>query len=1009
MLMRTMKAATLLLLAVLLPVATVHAQTGTIEGTVLDAGTDAPIPGANVVVEGTQIGASTDAEGRYSIAVEPGTYSLQASFVGFSTQEFDAVEVQSGTTTTVDFRLEAAAVGLDEIVAIGYGTQRRQDLTGSVSSISEEELERSNPVQVEEALQGRVSGVQVTSANRAVPGAGLVVRIRGNGSIGAGNSPLYVIDGVPVTGGLNTISPNNIESIEVLKDASATAIYGARGSNGVVLITTKGGEVGTTSVEFNASYGVQNVRKSYDVLGGEGYARYINDVFTLNGQEAPFENPEQYGEGTNWQDEIYQSAPLQNYQLSFRGGTESTTYSVSGSYLSEDGVVRGSSFDRGSFRVNLNGDLSDRLTLGTNLTISRALQKGATTIGSAATYTPLVPVRNEEGEYVINSDIDVLSFQNPSNNPLALLIEPTRRTETTRGLGNVFAELELIENLSLKTSLGVDYRETRDENYTPLSSGLTNAVNSAGIEDDQNVSWLVENTLSYQGTFAERHRLDAVAGYTVQKVTAEALSASAREFLSDYFRYNNLGVAADPRPPGSATADYSLESYLGRVNYTLDDKYLFTLTGRIDGSSRFGEGNKYGFFPSGAIGWRLSEEPFVQDLGVFSNLKLRVSYGVTGNQEIGNYLALASYGPSNYDFGGQLVKGIGPRGLANPDLKWERSEQVDVGVDAGIFEDRLTLTADYYYKKTNDLLLGVNLPLTTGFGSATKNIGSVLNSGLELALGVNNAWGDLNWNASANFTTNRNEVLDLGPGTEEIILDAILARGRGGASIIREGYPLGAFYTFVYEGIWQSQEEIDRVGTMPDAEPGFARFQDVNGDGVFNGQDLKIIPTGYPDFTYGLTNSFSYKGVDLSVFIQGNYGNEIMNLGNVNLRNPSGNNNILKEAANYWTPDNPDATIPRPRLNYTGSVSTRDLEDGSYLRVKNVTLGYSLPTGVLSVSGVREARLYVQARNLLTLTGYSGLDPEINIFGGETGRVGYDYFERYPASRTFSAGVNLTF
>lgn len=1008
-----MKRLVVVIAMIFLPISSAFAQTGTIEGTVVEAATGSPIPGANILVEGTEVGTATDSQGQYSLEVEAGTYSVRASFVGYASQSVDDVEVEGGGSTTVDFQLKASAVGLEDVVVVGYGEQERRDLTGSVGSVSAQDIDRTNATRVEETLQGRVAGVSVTNVNRSAPGSGLKVRIRGNSSINAGNGPLYVLDGVPVTGGLGTISTNDIESIEVLKDASATAIYGARGANGVVLITTKGGTRGESTVEFDAYYGQQRARKQFDVLNGEDYARYINDAFTLNGREAPFENPEQFGEGTDWQDVVLRPAPTQNYHLALRGGSENTTYSISGAYKDQEGVVRGSSFNRGSFRANLRGDLTDRLSLGTNLTLSRSIRKGVMGIGSAATYVPIVPVRNDDGEYAINTDLPSLSFLNPSSNPLANIIEPTRRDETTRGLGNGYVELEVIDNLQLRASLGMDYRENKGENYTPLNSGLTNVVNTAGISTGQQFSWLLEGTMNYNNVFAELHSIDAVLGYTMEEVTAESVNVSAREFLTDYFLFNNLGVASDPLPPGSGYGSYALQSYLGRVNYTLSDKYLFTLTGRVDGSSRFGAGNKYGFFPSGAVAWRASEEPFIQDLGVFSNLKLRTSYGVTGNQQIGNYLALSNFGPSNYSFGNELVKGIGPRGVANPDLKWERTSQLDIGLDAGFFDNRLSITADYYYKKTSDLLLAVNLPFTSGFASATENVGSVMNEGLELALGYNNSWGEFEWNANANFSTNRNEVLDLGPDTDQIIIDAIpqiAARARGGASIIKEGYPLGSFYTYVYEGIWQSQEQINEVGTMPNAQPGEARFKDVNGDGTFNTLDLKVIPTGYPDFTYGISNTFSYAGFDLSVFIQGQSGNEILNGTATNLRNPNAIGNLSEEAADYWTPDNKDAAYPRPQINYTGRVSTRDLEDGSYLRVKNMTLGYDLSENIVdSVSGVREARVYVQGQNLLTLTDYSGLDPEVNIYGGQTGRVGYDQSSQYPAAQTYTVGLNLTF
>lgn len=973
-----------------------------VSGTILDSETDETLPGVNILVKNTDTGTTTDEEGLYQLTVPSLNDTLVFSFIGYQTRE-----VPINGRTEINIRMEPRALSGEEVVVIGYGTQRRKDLTGSVSSVSSEEIERVNPVRIEEALQGSSPGVFVQKTNLGEPGAGIKVRIRGEGSINAGNDPLYVIDGVPIQGGLDMLNPNEIESIEVLKDASATAIYGARGSNGVVLITTQSGQREEARVQFKSYYGTQQVRRYIPTLNGEEFARYINEMNKNDGDEPLFPNPEQYGEGTDWQQAVFGSAPIQNYQLSFSGGSESTSYRVTGNYQDQEGIAIGSGFERGSFKINLNSEINEKLRVGTNMNLIRALKNNSNLPEARAIkMPPILPVRDENGEYTTMDQ--ALPYLNPRDNPVALAREQTSQNKSVRGLGSFFAEYMVIPNLQIETRFDIDYTERRGENYTPttLISGA-NVGGSASLSESRTVNWVTENTLNYQNTFADRHRLNLLGGITAQEVTSEVLIASARDFVTDYFQYNNLGAGADPRPPNSNKSEYSLLSYIGRANYTYDDRYLLTLTGRVDGSSRFGSKNKYGFFPSGALAWRLSEEAFMQNVDFISNFKLRVSFGITGNQEIGNYLSLAQLGPSTYVFGDQRVSGIGPRTVPNPDLKWERAEQMDIGLDIGLRDDRINFTVDYYRKTTKDLLLSANLPHSTGFSSSTQNIGSVLNEGLELALNMQNSFGEFKWDINANFSTNRNEVLDLGPDTEEIIVrDRFSIIGADG--IIKEGYPLGMYYTYVSEGFWQSQEEIDEVGTMPFARPGDERFKDLNGDGVFNNADRDIVGQPQPDFFYGLTNTFNFRGFDLSVILQGVNGNTIFNNNHWFYKTPNGGGNISRDATDYWSPDNKDASFPIPSRSTQSRASTRWIEDGTYLRVKNLTLGYQLPSTLLSQAGIRNARIYITAQNPFTFTEYTGYDPEVNKHGGNVGMQGWGK-SAYPATKTYTLGLNITF
>jgi TonB-linked SusC/RagA family outer membrane protein len=1008
---------------------------GTITGTVTDADTGEPLPGVSVAVEGTQLGAATGADGTYQIpGVEPGTYTVRASFVGYGDETEQAVEVSEGATTTVDFTMTQAVESLDEVVVVGYGEQQRRDLTGAVSSISSEEIEQASPSSPESILQGRMAGVQVTT-NSGEPGAAPSVRIRGSGSITSGSEPLYVIDGVPVQGSsgggnstgpnpLATINPQNIESMEVLKDASATAIYGARGANGVVLITTTRGQARETRVNFTGELSSNNVSKTYDLLSAEQYATLANEVRQNQGAEPYFENPSSLGEGTDWQGESFSPGLTQNYQVSISGGDDNTRFAVSGNYLNDEGINKGSGFKRYSFRANLNRDISDRFRIGNSLTVSRGIynqgrfegpfQAGASA-GAKLSLPTLTPYQDrEQGVYThqwLDSRVDE-AF--PIESPVTWHNELTDQTTLDRVLGEVYAEFDLTENLYVRSSIGGDIENEENEYYEGKRLIFNQNNGYATLSSSNQTSVLNENVLKYNRTFGEVHDLDVTAGFTWQNEVSENQSMQSANFLNDITKFNAIGAGNPPGGPGigSGRSEWTLLSYLGRVNYTFDDKYLLTLTGRYDGSSKFGADNKWGFFPSGALGWLVSEEAFMQEQDLVSNLKLRTSYGRTGNQSIGTYNSLARLSTTPDSFGGREVTGFYPGSVANPDLRWESTLQFDVGIDLGLWNQRLRFTADYYRKRTEDLLLGVTLPTESGFDSSVQNAGNIENIGFELSLGADLLTGAFTWSSNANFAANDNEVTDLGPSGR-------FSGGYSGSNIVTEGEPLGAFFGYRADGIFADQAEIDAHGAQPDAQPGDIRFVDTDSDGDIDADDRTVIGNPYPNFTYGWTNNFTYGGFDLSVFVQGTSGNDVYHVDlpeglsvgrNKGSNNDLGSNSIVRRFEGRWTPQNTDATYPRAGYEYPGygEFNDRHVEDASYLRLKNVTLGYDLPLGSIGVPGVRSARLFVQARNLLTLTDYTGYDPDVNTFGqGSVGR-GIDS-NGYPLARTYTVGINLGF
>lgn len=1002
-------------------------QALSVQGTVQDENNQ-PLPGVNVVEKGTTNGTTTDVSGRFSLTVQDEKSVLIFSFIGYTPQE---ILVGGQTQFSIDLQPDLKA--LEEVVIVGYGTVKKSDLTGSVSSVKMEDLKGIPLTSIDQGLGGRAAGVMVTQTS-GMPGATASIRIRGSSSLQGGNEPLYVVDGFPIysgggfgnTGGnvqlsgLSSINPSDIESIEILKDASATAIYGARAANGVVLITTKSGKRGRDNISFESYYGVQNVVNKINLMDAQQYAALVNEAYTNDGMDPIYSQDDltaisKLGKGTDWQDELFRSAPQQNYQLSFSGGDQKTVYALSGNYFNQAGIIRNSDFKRYSFRLNLERKLFKNFSAGTHLTFSKSSSNIVRTdagasqgvITSAMKFNPILPVYEDEALRIYTL-INEPGIQMP--NPVATVNEQVRENHSFRVLGDVYGQWEILPNLKAKSSLGIDVFSNKADVFTPSyifeGSGIAEA--SVGISMRQN--WLNENTLNYSKKINDDNFISVLGGITFQRNYTEGLDASSQQFVNDVLKENNLGAGAVYNKPGSSATEWSLISYLSRINYNLMEKYLFSINGRMDGSSRFGENNKYAFFPSGAFAWRVGEENFIKDISAISDLKLRTSYGFTGNQEIGLYNSLPTLGNTNYTINRTIVTGFFPNKIPNPDLKWEKTAQFDIGIDVGLFNDRIRLTSDYYHKKTTDLIYSVAVPFVSGFASSLQNMGSVENKGVELAIESNNLTGKFEWNSQFNISFNRNKVLELGGEDYKDIGSGDGHLKTGAVHRLIVGEPVGLFYGYQFDGIFQNQEELDAGPKSPTHWVGGRRYKDLSGpegvpDGVIDATyDRTVIGNPNPKFFGGITNTFSYKAFELSLFIQYSYGNDIFNYNAIELELPTGGQNVYADLVNRWTPENPSNVYPRATTNRSAVFSDRYIEDGSYLKMKNLTLAYNFEN--LKLSHLNGMRIYVSGQNLLTFTKYRGYDPEVSFRGATTLEMGED-FGGYPQARTILVGVKL--
>lgn len=996
------------------------------------------LPGVNIVIKGTTMGTVTDADGNFRINV-PEEAILVFSFIGYLQEEV-TVTSQSEVNVTLIPSLET----LSDVVVIGYGTVKKSDLTGSVSSVKAEELKAVPTTSFDQALQGRAAGVQVMQTS-GQPGAEASIRIRGVSSILAGNEPLYVIDGMlvnsstadvtagggvgvnsPRIGPLSAINPNDIESIEILKDASATAIYGSRGANGVVIITTKSGKKGTSSVNLESYYSFQEPTQKIPLLNAQQFAQLVNEAKINAGQIPVYVNPKNLGKGTDWQEEIFRTAPMRNHQLSFSGGNDKTQYVISGGYFGQEGVVVNTDFHRYSFRTNVNSEISKNFNIGTNL--SYAYIKGTTintglqfitpgVVGAALGMNPILPVYDpsREGGYTYENDRGTVI-----GNPVAEAKEHSAFSTSARILGNIEARYKIMDALEFKTSFGIDGAFSRDRSFAPRwLKSAEGSKGEAGIATLEALTWLNENTLTLDKNIGEKSSINAVLGFTIQEFTNERLSNYVFDIADPRMGYHNLRGGTNPQPPNNGETRWSMVSYLGRLQYSLHNKYLFTATGRVDASSKFSVNNQYAFFPSGAIAWRVSEEEFMQGIAFISDLKLRGSLGIIGNQAINPYQSLAlvaPYGEGVFNNGSNYVfyTSSQPSSYSNPDLKWETTRQFNIGIDAGLLEDRIQVTADYYQKYTYDLLLNTPIPVTSGFGETILNIGNIENKGFDVEIRTFNTTGAVKWNSALNFSANRNKLTKLATDNDVLL---------GSGLILREGEPIGTFYGYEFDGIFQSDEEASASSVFKGQEDipanaatraraGDRKYRDINADGVIDEKDRTIIGNALPDFTWGFNNNISFKNFNLSFFIQGSQGNEMANLNLLALEDFRGTQNVSAEAGlNRWTPTNPSNQYPRALANRTidvGTFSSAIVEDASYVRLKNITLAYDLPSSFIEKVNVRNLRVYVSATNLMTWTHYSGFDPEGSAFGTATSYPGVDQ-GRYPLTKTYLLGLNIGF
>ena len=995
------------------------APLGTITGTVRAADSREPLPSATVSVNGTQLGAITGADGRFTIANVPaGTQLVVARRLGYGADSV-RVAVPNGARVTADFDLRVLAVQLNAVVAIGYGTTTRRDLTGAVSSVTSDEIRTAPVPSVDQALLGRAAGVQVTSAS-GQPGAGANVRIRGGNSISAGNDPLYVVDGIPVTASANVsntgsleitgtsglsplaaLNPDDIESIDVLKDASATSIYGARAANGVVLITTKRGHNGQTSMQVGGYYGQQQVRRKLPLMNATQFANMVNEAYTNAGQPAVY-SPSQIaalGAGTDWQDAIFRSAPLVNANASVAGGNDNTRYYVSGNLLRSDGVVIGTNMDRGSFRANLDQNVNTKFRLGTHFTFNREQgkimpnggngQEVSSVLLNAILAPPTLPIYAGGGYF---TGVNPLTGR-PFSNPVATALLITNNEQQNRFIGNGYAEYDLLSNLTLRSTLGIDYLASRQDFYSP--SNTLPGMNFGGYGSRgslETTNWQNENTLHYNQHVGTSSTLDLLGGITLERTTSDNITGTAQGFLTDNLGVNALNTANTFVGVWTGAPHSSLLSYFARGQWNWNDRYLFTATSRVDGSSKFGAGNQYGFFPSAAFAWRASNENFIKRLGTFDDLKFRVSYGVTGNQDIGNYASLATLGSTVYSFGTGRAIGYGPNSLANPDLRWESTRQFDAGVDAAVWQSRVSLTADYYNKTTHDLLLYVPVPSTSGFNSQLRNVGSVRNKGFELALNTINLTGRFGWTSSLNLAWNRNKVLNLGPDTIIIGPAGVGAGANQNPTVLKVGQPINSFYGWVYSGM----------------QNGAPTYKDLDGDGDITDADRTIIGNAQPNYTGGFSNRFTWGNFGLTAFLQWSVGNKIYNINRALLTAAAGNNNQLADVANAG-----NNGIPTPKIGNTfdSHPSTLFVESGGYLRGKNIRLDYNVPSRLFAsgwLGGLNSLQLYVSVQNFFTSTKYSGFDPEITEYAQSNLAQGFD-FGTFPQARQLTLGFNAGF
>ncbi len=1017
-----------------------------VQGTVSDA--KGPLPGVSVKVKGSSIGTVTDVNGKYSLNAPDGNATLVFSFVGYTTQE-----VPIANKSQLDVVLAETPKALSEVVVVGYGTQKRADLTGSVGSVSSRQLQERPQTNLEQELAGKIAGVNV-STNSGEPGGDTRIRIRGYSSINTSTDPLYVVDGIVWTAGGNAINPNDVATIDVLKDASSTAIYGTRGANGVILITTKRGTKGKPSTVSYDSYGsLSNMAKEIPVLNAKeflavedqsyanikkydpvGWAagKYVNDDpvkirTALIGKLFDSNLNPLYD--VDWQKATTRTAYSQNHNLSFTGGSETINYGMFLNYSDDEGIILNSYLKRYNARLTVDNQIKPWLKVGATLNYNTQDQR-AGSYGTGGNNIPrmliempsIIPLRYPDGTYGKRTDYPNMEG---GDNPVAQAQEIQRLAKLRVFSGNGYANIDLFKGLSFRSVLGV----TTSANYYPSSStGLvggstaSQSYSSASLNENNNTFWQWQNYFTYNNTFNKIHALNVVVGTERQNFQQLSFGTSTQGLSDNFYQYYNLGAGSIPGLPSSNYTAWQMQSFYGRVNYGYKDKYLVTLTGRTDGSSRFGENVKYGFFPSAALAWRISQEDFLKDNKTISDLKIRLSYGLTGNSEIGQYQSLANIrttvngNPNNYVFGGSQAIATTLTSIGNPDLQWEKTAEYDLGVSFGLFDNRITLEADAYSKKTQALLLNAPLPETSGFNSVYKNIGKLENRGLEFSLNtVNIKTKDFSWNTNFNISFLKNKILALGASNDDIFLGPVFLSQ---FNLMRVGLPAGSFYGYKVLGTWGTGEasQAAKYGLLP----GDLKIQDTNGDGRVTSADKVVLGKSIPDGYGTFSNNFNYKSFDLGVELQFNYGNQIMNLTKHSGQDRTGQANSYATVLDAWTPTNQNTFIAEDRpayVRYQTEIYSTKVENGSFIRGRAVTLGYNFSNNILSKIKLSRLRIYAQAQNLFVITKYTGYDPEVSTYNGS---VNFNQgpssnftqniqFYDYPKPRTFLLGLNATF
>lgn len=984
------------LIGMLLPMC-MFAQQITVQGVVKDQ-TGETVIGASVMEKGTTNGTITGIDGDFSLNMSPNG-TLVVSFVGYKTQE-----VQVKGQKQLQVVLSEDAEMLDEVVVIGYGTMKKSDLTGAVSSIGNKDIKDSPVSNLGQAIQGKISGVQIVDAGK--PGDNVSIKIRGLGSIN-NCDPLVVIDGVPTDLGLSSLNMADVERLDVLKDASATAIYGSRGANGVVMITTKRGTEGKGKLAVSANYSFQNATNVPSLLNAAQYAELSNDMMVNSGRNPNPEwaNPSELGAGTDWMDELLRTGVMQNYTVSYSGGNEKSHYYVSGGFLDQSGIVKSVNYRRFTFQSNSDAQVLKWLKFSNNITFSADTKKsGSYNIGDALKALPIYPVKNEDGSW---SGPDGNSeWYGSTRNPIGPTELNKSQTDGYNFLANLTAELTFTKWLKFKSTFGYDAKFWFIDNFTPKYNWKPTPTEETSRykSDNKSFTYLWDNYFLFDHTFAEKHRVGLMAGMSAQWNTNDYLNAQKNVFMFD--NVHEMDNGEEMYAIGGNETEWALLSYMARVNYSYEDRYLLTATIRRDGSSRFGKKHRWGTFPSVSVAWRASQEKWFPKNDYINDLKVRAGYGVTGSQaSVGNYSYLASYNTSVYPFGissGNQTALVSST-LANPYIHWEEVAQTNIGFEASLFNSRVMFSFDAYLKETRDMLVKASIPITSGFEDTTTtytNAGKVRNQGIEMSLHTINLTGELGWETNLTATYNKNKIKDLNSDVPYYINQI----NNSYVTMLAKDYPINVFYGYITDGIFQNQSEVNTHAVQPGAEPGDIRFRDLNNDGVINDSDRTVIGNPNPSWLFSMNNSLSYKGFELSVFLQGIAGNKIYNANNIDNTGMAAAYNQTTDVLKRWQGEGTSNSMPRAVFgdpNQNTRVSDRFVENGSYLRLKNITLSYTFPKQWLQKAQIENARLSLSCENVATITGYSGFDPEVGINGIDQ--------NRYPISRTFSLGLNFNF